>query len=212
MSNNDNISELTAEKSLFAVFKKSRRLGRSKFNTITTIIVFFVFVWVSFLYGLSIKRLVSIVNDLASIALTFSSSLLGFAITGFAILITMTPSRLFVSALDVIEEKSNLPYIQVFFLSFVEVFIYFVALIFVGFLGKALIGPECLLDANLAESCFVVSLLIKIYYVLIVTLFYYVIVQIKSFVFNIYHLTISYYADKVAQRKDINRRLRLKTK
>lgn len=131
--------------------------------------------------------------------LNFSASILGFLIAGFTIFATLTKPTLLVKMYDETHPKSKLNYLKHNFFAFMQVFATLLFLLAVCVLAKILGSPGGALIKILQYSqryiClqmdFVKIVIIDMTYVFLGTLFYYSVMSLKSFIFNVYHVIIT---------------------
>ncbi|MCL6272226.1 hypothetical protein M3P05_20090 [Sansalvadorimonas sp. 2012CJ34-2] len=195
MSSSDyETKELTKEKKLWDVYWASRRLPHSKFNTITTIMVFILLIINSWLTQQPIDETLKFVREISSSGLSISLSTLGFLLSGFTIFATVSQPSLFLGMSEIPHPDSGLSYLKHNFFIFLRVFIFYIAF-----------ATLCLLITVLGHKGGLISLLVsysphpeeikftlvKIAYIFICTFYYFLLMQLKSFVFNIYHAVMT---------------------
>ncbi|MCW7551088.1 hypothetical protein NX722_00105 [Endozoicomonas gorgoniicola] len=193
-SANYEAKELTKEKKLWDIYWASRRLPHSKFNIITTLLVFIALILNSWLSQQPVDETLAFVRSLADSGLSISLSTLGFLLSGFTIFATISQPTLFLRMSEIQNPESGLSYLKHNFFIFLRVFIYYIAF-----------ATLCLLVAVLGHSGGLISLLasysphpvevkfalVKISYIVICTSYYFLLMQLKSFVFNIYHAVMT---------------------
>ena len=120
---------LTAEKSLFQVYWKARRVASSRWNTSFSWIVFFLLtagLSANAIYGkptVSLMALVSGIREVSEIGFTFTTAILGFLIAGFAIFSSITKPEVFVLLAKLDHPKFGISQLQFMFFNFLLVFI-----------------------------------------------------------------------------------------
>jgi hypothetical protein len=180
-----NPSEITKEIGLLDVYKASRsNLPRNRINDFSTLIVFSGLLTYSFASHESNFILAEKVRKWSELGFSFSSGILGFLIAGFTIFATVS-------------DKSGLSYLKYNFFSLMYVFI--------AYLGFAML---CLLvilfGSNSGLVSIMVNLLLNSIYLLTIkrclictgivvlgTWFFYSIMLLQSFIFNIYHIVMT---------------------
>lgn len=179
--------ELTKERSLFEIFKKSSKLPSSNLNKITNFLVLTLLIVHVALTSENAHDMAERVRLIANLGLNFVVGMLGFLIAGFTIFATITDKKLFKEMAKVDAPFGKISYLKYIFFVFMQVFIYFVTF-----------GIFCLLIILFASSKGFMTLLLdsipylKIYFakagfVIIGSSFFFLIMTLKSFIFNIYH-------------------------
>ena len=181
--------ELTREKKLWDIYLASRRIPFSRFNFISTLVVFILLVLNAAFSRETLPDTINLVREMASSGFAISLSTLGFLLAGFTIFATVSQPSLLLSMAAVTNEKSGLSYLKHNYFIFLRVFIYYVAfsvfslcIIIFGHSG-GLIATIINLSPNPDPLRFFV---VKATYVLLFTGYYFLIMQLKSFIFNIY--------------------------
>jgi len=195
MANTDfDYKDLTKEKNLWDIYIVSRRIPSSRFNVLTTLIVFFALVTNSWLTVQPINETIDLVRKLSDAGLTTSLNTIGLLLAGFTIFATVSQPSLSIRMGEIINRDSGLSYLKHNYFIFLRVFIYY--LVFSVF---------CLLIVMFGHKGGIMSLLVscspypdnvkytvvKISYVLLFTGYYFLIMQLKSFIFNIYHAVMT---------------------
>lgn len=181
--------ELTRENKLWDIYLASRRIPFSRFNFISTLVVFILLVLNAAFSREVLPDTISLVRDMASSGFAISLSTLGFLLAGFTIFATVSQPSLSLNMAAVINEKSGLSYLKHNYFIFLRVFIYYVvfsifslSIIIFGHSG-GLIATIINLSPNPDPLRFFI---VKAAYVLLFTGYYFLIMQLKSFIFNIY--------------------------
>ncbi|MEB1890767.1 hypothetical protein VDR98_21790 [Xanthomonas campestris pv. campestris] len=132
----------TKEKSLWQIYVQSRKIPTSKFNLITTSIVFMA-AMTSWLSDQDTAETIRSVRDMSSTCFNASLTILGFLVAGFTIFATLTNARMFIQMGQIRERETNsgLTYLKKSFFILIRVFIYYllfsVACFFILALGGA---------------------------------------------------------------------------
>jgi len=127
--------DLLKQKSLFQVWRETRRFGQSKFNAVTLSIVIFLLsvysIWAFCGAGeiVTTNSLASLVVSWADDIYAFTLGILGFLITGFAVFTALTNVRLFARLAQVRYDESHISLLQFIFFNFVNTFTMFVCLL-----------------------------------------------------------------------------------
>lgn len=192
-------SEITSEKNLFQVFRKSLKLPRSTFNILaTTSFVLVMVLYVSFSER-AIELTIKDVYELSTLGFNLSASILGFLIAGLAIFVAISDLSIFVNMAKV-AHSSGLSYLKYNFITLMYVFIIFINLALFCFLIQVLgksYGVISLILVFLKKlfGCLDINFLknvsVKITLVLVSGWIFYAILLLKTFIFNIYHLSMA---------------------
>lgn len=181
--------ELTREKKLWDVYLASRRIPFSRFNVVSTLIVFLLLFLNAAFSKEALTETVELVREMASNGFAISLSTLGFLLAGFTIFATVSQPSLLLSMAGVTNKASGLPHLKHNYFIFLRVFIYYLAfcvfslsIVVFGHSG-GLVSTIVNLSPNPEPLRF---LLVKAAYVLLFTGYYFLIMQLKSFIFNIY--------------------------
>lgn len=188
-------SDILQEKSLFAIWQKCRRLPRNWFNVVTTLLVVVLLTGHVVLTRNTTSELAQSVRDICDTGLNFSASILGFLLAGFTIFATMTRPDLMIRMAKKRHEGSNLSYLKYNYFALMEVFILYAVFVALCFLVKLFLGKGSgichLINEHTVDSVQVRYWLVRIAYVFIGTSFIYLILALKSFIFNVYHIVMT---------------------
>lgn len=187
-------NDLTSEKKLWDVYIASRRIPFSRFNTITTALVFLLLVVNSWLTTQSISETIALVRNLSDTGLAVTLSTLGFLLAGFTIFATVSQPSLSLRMAEIQHPVSGLSYLKHNYFVFLRVFIYYLifsifclSIIMFGHKG----GLIPLLASYSPYPYNVKFAIVKTSYILLFTGYYFLIMQLKSFIFNIYHAVMT---------------------
>lgn len=204
-------SEITSEKNLLQVFRKSFKLPKSTFNIAsTTSFVVVMILYVSFSRR-DIELTIKDVYELSILGFNLSASILGFLIAGLAIFVAINDLSIFVNMAK-INHPSGLSYLKYNFITLMYVFIIFISLALFCFLIQVLGQPygvisSILVFLKILFECLDINILrdtiVKITLVLVSGWIFYAILLLKTFIFNIYHLSmtiIRWESDRIDER------------
>lgn len=187
-----NPAELTKERTLLDIYLKSFRLQSSRFNNIAVFLVFFVLIIYVYMTQENSHQIAEKIRELASTGLEFVIGILGFLIAGFTIFATITDKKLFIEMAKVKEPRSQLSYLKYVFFIFMNVFTYFLTFGAFCILIKIFAGPNGIVTLMLRNfSCDLKIIIAKSGFVLLGTAFFFLVMNLKSFVFNIYHIVMT---------------------
>lgn len=182
-------SELTQEKSLWDVFKLSLNIQPNNIQLFVLISTALLLYSNAFFLESNITILLNDMRQWASIGFSFSITTLGFLITGFTIFATLAKPKMLLKMMDHYNEKYKMPTLKYNLVVFMNVFIGYIVLSMIYVL-IILLGQEGGLISNsfvyFTEIASYKICIIKISYIFIGTSFMYLLLLLKSFVFNIY--------------------------
>jgi hypothetical protein len=177
-----------------AIRLAARKIPTSTFNqSIVGITALLAAIYV-FLPTSSSAALAAKTREIAEMGFGFATSILGFLIAGFTVFATITKEDLFKRMARIEEPKSKLSYLKYNFFAFMKVFIDY--LCFCGLcvaikLGAFPNGPATsalqLLPGNETTRLW----LARVGFVLVAASLVYVLLLLKSFVFNIHHIVMT---------------------
>lgn len=191
MSNDDlSPKSLTEEKSLWAVYLKARRIPFNGFNFWSIIFVLILVILQYCVLEISLDEKLKIVREFSTMAMGVVVSVLGFLLAGFTIFATISQPDMFVAMSAHRHEVSGLSYLKNNFFIFMRVFIYYlvyaVFCLFVIVFGVkgGLLHKIVLLSPI---SCKISEWLVGATYIFLYAGLFFLFVQLKSFVYNVYH-------------------------
>jgi hypothetical protein len=202
--NDFNPEELIAEKDLWDIYCKSRKLPNGRFSKKIakpfTLFLFILLAIYAFLSPQTTQEMADRVREWADFGFTFSIGILGFLITGFTIFATVSKPSMFITMAKVKHPNCELSYLKYNFFTMMNVFIIYLGFTFV-----------CLLIKFLAPSSGFISILLSRLFsdpyseylevskrilsgsgiVIVGTWIFYLLVILQSFVFNIYSMIMT---------------------
>ncbi|MFJ5296855.1 hypothetical protein ACIQAL_10050 [Pseudomonas sp. NPDC088368] len=181
---------LLEEKSLLEIYKKSRRIPFNSFNFWSTIIVVVMVAIQYCLLDISITEKLKMVREFSVIAVGITTTVLGFLLAGFTIFATISQPDMLVAMSQHREQKSGLSFLKYNFFIFMRVFIYYMAYaVFCVFtLIFAIKGGVIHYLVNISPiSHEIIEWLLGFSYVALYGGMYFLLMQLKSFIYNVYH-------------------------
>jgi len=192
-------TDITAEKNLWQILKTSFLLPKRIFNIVSTASFFVV---VSCYALLSQDSSWEARNQLLSWAekgFSFSVGILGFLVAGVAIFTAANDVSLFTHLARVRHRQSGVSYLKYNFIALMYVFIVYILLAFLCFLVQALASMSDVFDKLLISLIYIFPrvqidadvtfrLVNKFSYALLSTLFFYCLLLLKTFIFDLYAL------------------------
>ena len=189
---NDDLSTkaLTEEKSLWAIYRKSRVIQFNRFNVWTTTAVVSLTTIQYCLLDNPIQIKLQLVRDFSSVALGIVVSVLGFILAGFTIFATISQPEMLVAMSKHRHESSGLSYLKNNFFIFMRVFIYYLAytvacLIITIFVTNG--GLIHKITSHSPISSQIEEWLVGLSYVFLYGGLFFLMMQLKSFIYNVYH-------------------------
>lgn len=190
-----NVEDLTSEKSLWDVYKLSKRISPNKFQLILVTLTFFLLAINALYFVDNTQVLLNDVRKWSEIGFSFAITTLGFLIAGFTIFATLSKPGMFLAMMDHIDTKTGLPTLKYNFFTFMKVFIgyLFFSIIYLSIvvLGQSDGFLDNLVDL-LPNSLCIKIILIKAAYIVIGGSFMYLLLLLKSFIFNIYAVVMNF--------------------
>lgn len=188
-------SDLTSEKSLWDVYKLSRRILPSKFQVFIVVTVTVFLAFNSFILTDDNSLVLKDVRKWAEMGFNFSITTLGFLIAGFTIFATISKPKMMLAMMDHKNNETGLPTLKYNFFAFMKVFIAYILFSFL-FLTIVLFGQKGGFVSNvidlLPHSDCIKSISIKTFYTIVGGSFVYLLLLLKSFVFNIYAIVMNF--------------------
>jgi hypothetical protein len=189
------IEDLLSERSLWTIYRTSRAIPFSKINNA-----------VGGVFGLlagiqtSIMKSEDALKQLSSLStLVFNStiSLLGFLLAGFTFFATVADKRLFCQ-MAIEQHESGLSFLKYNLFLFMRVFVEFLVVCIFSLLLIVFLGDGAGIRVSVADLEKVGSVksepliaLIIVFVGLLVGAFAYLLMQLKSFIFNIHHVVMT---------------------
>lgn len=213
--NNIDPNELTKELNLYDIYKLSRKLPGNFYNQLFTVTIFIFLLVYVLVSPKSVHDLAQEVRSLSELGFSFTTTILGFLISGFTIFATFSKSNLFIKMAKVSYNDSGLSYLKYNFFNLIYVFILYVGFAILCLLIKLLASPSGALSTGLnfiyADSVYLnpaKRLLVIVGVVGVGTWFFHLLVILQSFIFNIYHLvmtSIRWEIEEEARQEKLNK-------
>lgn len=199
--------ELTSEKKLWDIYLASRNIPFSRFNVVSTLMVFILLMVNAAITTEPLKDTTNLVREMAANGFSISLSTLGFILAGFTIFATVSQPNLSLSMAAIKNDDSGLSFLKHNYFVFLRVFIYYI--VFCVFsLSIVVFGQSGGLIStivNLAPNTEIIKyMIVKFAYVILFTGYYFLIMQLKSFIFNIYHSVMTSLRWKAEGHDDVN--------
>lgn len=191
MSNEDiSPRSLTKEKRLWDIYILSRRIKATPFNFLSTTAVFAALSIQCITTRQSLAETLEIVRKFSETGLQVSITVLGFLIAGFTIFSTVSQPALLIRMSETRHQETGLSWLKYNFFIFMRVFFYYIfysatCSIFIMFGQKNGLASTLVRSSPHAKE--LEFLLINFAYIFIFTGLFFLIMQLKSFTFNVYH-------------------------
>jgi hypothetical protein len=189
-------TRLNQEKSLFQIYKVARLVAFSKWNVYTAIAIFVflvVVLGVNAYTGMHVAPLASLqksINSVADTGFTFSTTILGFLISGFAIFAGISKPDVLIILAKTDYKNPKISELQFIFFNFILVFLNYIifmcscALVKITSAdgGPLLRGLDMISEYSSALGCSVTSVI----FALFLSWLAFAALLLKSFIWNLY--------------------------
>ncbi len=192
--------ELLAEKSLWQIYRQCVRwLKPSFFNIGATLAVFIVLACDCIFFPENAQKRITLIRSLGDLGLGMGTTVLGFLIAGFTIFATLSKPELFLRMHQTKYKETELSYLQVNFFTFVEVFVVYIFFVVICLAVKLFAGEGGLVISlikyfevhTIGGYTLVRAPWISTGFVMLGGLTFYVLLALKSFIFNTYHTVMT---------------------
>jgi hypothetical protein len=202
-----NSDALLAEKNLWSIYKTARAIPSSNFNLWTTIgFLITLSIQVCF-FPQAIETQVEIVRKYAELGFNAALTTMGFLVAGFTIFATLSDPDLFIRMGQRLHPKTKISWLKHNFFLFVRVFIYFMTFIVFCLLVMVFGSKSGLVSSLISLSDFAAEIRVVVAgtaYVVLMTGFYFILMQLKSFIFNMHHAVMTSLKWKWDKKNDVN--------
>lgn len=190
MSDDLSPKALMDEKSLWDIYFKSRRIPFNRFNFWSTVFVTALVLAQYCVIDMPLASKLQVVRDFSSLAIGIAVSVLGFILAGFTIFATISQPEMLVAMSQHRHEKTGLSYLKNNFFIFMRVFIYYlvytaVCLLITVFGVKGGIVHKIVTLSPISDH--IQEWLVGGAYVFLYAGMFFLLMQLKSFIYNVYH-------------------------
>ncbi|WP_102315747.1 hypothetical protein [Vibrio cyclitrophicus] len=186
--------ELTQEKSLWDIYKKAFLIFPSKLQIIMVFLVALGLGINAYFFEENTSILVSDIRIWASLGFNYAITTLGFLIAGFTIFATLTKPDMMLAMMEHPNKRYKLPTLKYNFFVFIKVFVSYIFFSIVYVL-IILLGQENGFISHIIDllpySIQIKQIIVKTSYIIIGCSFIHLIMQLKSFIFNIYMIVMN---------------------
>lgn len=191
-------SDITKEVGLLEIYKASRsKLPRSRINNYSTILVCSTLSIYAIFSIENSDSLIEKIRKWSELGFSFSAGILGFLIAGFTIFATVSDKSLFTGMARRKHEKSGLSYLKYNFFALMYVFTIYLSFAILCLLIQLLGGSSGFLSMTVrivAKGVYfdiIKRFLAGVGVVVVGTWFFYSLILLQSFIFNIYHIVMT---------------------
>tara|TARA_R110001583_G_scaffold194778_2_gene366963 strand:+ start:2568 stop:3203 length:636 start_codon:yes stop_codon:yes gene_type:complete len=183
-------NELTKENNFFELYKLTRKIPTSKDNLYIywSVLVFFVLISITTVteYTNELEILKAATKDL----INWSISILGFVLAGYSIFASLTDKSLQLLLAGKVHKDTNINRLKHTHGLFIKVLIDLIILIFVCYFLKILFVDRNIIDSIVSKTLTPeqLALWLSIINAIVDSLFVYMLLLCKSFVYNVYHI------------------------
>lgn len=189
--------DLFKEKSLFDVYRISRLSPANGSNVFVATVAFFVSATYSIISFSHPADVLTLLRQITGDAIAFAASILGFLIAGFTIFVTSRPSIFYIMAKNEYESTgvSYLKYnLSVFLLVFIHYLLFSISCLAIR-VFFATNGPASAILLSIPVSPDTIKIIkssgICITFPIFTAWLFYILMLLKSFIFNIYHIVLT---------------------
>ncbi|WP_175221865.1 MULTISPECIES: hypothetical protein [Burkholderia] len=179
------------------IYRIARLTPANGFNVAVTAVVFFVCVAYCVRVGSDQSMVLSLLRQTTADAIAFSASILGFLVAGFTICVS-TKSEIFFLMARHERDETGVSYLKYNLSIFLLVFIHYLAFTILCvsiriFFASGGPGDVFLHDLPVSRDVqgLVKSVGVAVVFIGFVTWFFYVLMLLKSFIFNVYHIVMT---------------------
>jgi hypothetical protein len=189
------LNALTKERSLFALYRLSYKFPANYFNQIAVCTVFFLLVFYAGLAWREKVDLLPALRALINVGLQFATSILGFLIAGFTVFVSVTKVDIFLKMAEMPFDDTGESWLKYNLSAFMLAFAHYVAYVFMCLVFVILASQDGLTSliyrqlaatGNAEDFAFSRRIWTYVCFVGFATWSLYVVLLLKSFVFNIY--------------------------
>lgn len=184
-----NPSDLNSEKSFFSIYKKARGFGWNTFNSVFLTLILIILLFYSCCMSIPLSDFVSLIRLLANKGFDLSLNILGFLLAGFTIYATMSKPRMFQALAVLNNDNYKISYLKYYMFHFMQVFLTYLAFSFLCLIITIFGGEKGLFSHIMLFTHsfpWLRVIIIKFGFVFLTLSYFYVLLQLKSLVFNIY--------------------------
>ena len=201
------LSDLFAERSLWEVYRQAKPFYRNRFNCITMVLGAALLGAFSAAHFVGLRRAAHVVDFSAlfsawsNAGLSYTGTILGFLLAGFAVLFAVFRPATVVALRQITRKGETLDELKLIFVSFVDVFVHYMAFLFwcvVYLIAGGQNGPFDLIGGYLSTlSPLVPSAIMHLTFLAWGSWFLLLVLKLKSFIYNLYQVLLLGMADSL---------------
>lgn len=189
-----NAKDITKEKSLWDVYLLSRKITISTFHVCIMLAALIFLSTNAFFIEKNNFILLSDIRNWSTIGFNFSVTTLGFLIAGFTIFATLSKPDMFLAMMAYKNKETQIPTLKYNLMAFMKVFISFISCTFI-YLFIILFCQTNGVVGNIIEllpwNNYIKEYLIKLIYCVIGVSLIYLVLVVKTFIYNIYAIVMN---------------------
>ena len=189
MTEDNNLETITKENSFWKLYKVCRKLKTSKDNLIVFVLSLLYFYTLSMYSFSSNNELISEIMLASTNLISWSVSLIGFALSGYAIFATLSEKKMQLRMAFVTDENNKISYLKSTHCTFMRIIIDMISIVLLTFLltNKHLLEHISIAIPDLESGLSVTNATLCLILGWIQSLLILEIMLAKSFVYNVYH-------------------------
>ncbi|TVP14285.1 hypothetical protein [Shewanella sp. KCT] len=189
MTEDNNLEIITKENSFWKLYKVCRKLKTSKDNLIVFVLSLLYFYTLNMYSFSSNNELISEITLASTNLISWSVSLIGFALSGYAIFATLSEKKMQLRMAFVTDENNNISYLKSTHCTFMRIIIDMISIVLLTFLltNKHLLEHISISIPDLESGLSITNATLCLMLGWIQSLLILEIMLAKSFVYNVYH-------------------------
>lgn len=192
--NDLDFKDLTAEKSLWDIYKKSRGITHTPFNYLATIVFGILIIAGFFLNPFETAKAVEVLRELVKTGFEVSLNVLGFLLAGYTVFTSVCKVELFVEMAKHKKEGYEFSHLKYNMFLFMNTFISFMVFTFYCLLIMLLCNEKGIVTTCVNFMPHKESFKMVLAHVGLFTVgigLFYIMLSMKSLIFNIYHTVMT---------------------
>lgn len=186
-------ADITKEKNLWDVYLLCRKISISTPHLCIMLAAIIFLIINSFVIEENLSHLLSDIRNWSTVGFNFAVTTLGFLIAGFTIFATLSKPDMFLTMMAIPHRETKMPTLKYNFMAFMKVFISFIACTFI-YLFVILFCQTNGIAGNVIQLLpyneEIKSIVIKTTYCIIGVSLIYLVLVVKTFIFNIYAIVM----------------------
>lgn len=187
--------ELLKERSLWDIYKATRRIQAGKLNSVVVILVMFCLFISTLLVEMPTATLAKSLKAWAVFGFQFTISTLGFLIAGFTIFATLSKPSMLLAMMDHFDETTQMPTLKRNFFSFMRIFIHYIFFAIVFALVQLFTQSDGIIvhivNYISADPSQTKRIIVQTFYAIIGAGVVHLLLLLNTFVYNIFHIVMT---------------------